>query len=66
MFRHLKAQAARNGGFLSEDKKKRWTVFMRQGRESCSVKAVRERFGAEAEEVIKRGAEYPFPGWVNV
>jgi hypothetical protein len=50
---------------LSADGKKHWVPCESKGRESTSVKAVREAFGDEAEKAIKMGPPIVSMKWTN-
>lgn len=60
----LKAYVAQGGEI--RDGKRIWRPSERQGRESVSVRELRAKLGAGAEEFIKRGAAYSQFDWVKV
>lgn len=62
--KHVQEWARRNGG-IPDGKGKKYLPVMTKGRESCSVKRVREVFGPDAEQVISRGASHETWRWVK-
>jgi hypothetical protein len=60
-----KAFAARNGSIYDPTTGKHYCMVTYDGRESVSVARVRERFGEQAEEVIKRSKPFLSPKWLK-
>lgn len=62
--RMLLKMYAKHGGIVRENGKV-WGPSMRRGRESVSVKAVRDAFGDKADKVIKVGESFEVFAWTK-